>query len=174
MKKIVLSLLLVTVAAFAAVNTKACAGCHGANFEKHAMGKSKIVANMANKDVINALLGYKKGTYGGSMKMVMKSQIGKYSDDEIKAITIGKSGKVEKPKAKVETKTKKTDLVLFKLNDKFAYKYDNVCWVVDYKERKTNLVKCSLVKSRKKLFDKGLIPPVPKGLPDPLFNKLFK
>ena len=43
MKKIVLGTLICGVAAFAAVNLAACKGCHGANFEKHALGKSKIV-----------------------------------------------------------------------------------------------------------------------------------
>ena len=40
-------LTLVTVGLIAtstfAVNTAACVGCHGANFEKEALGKSKVV-----------------------------------------------------------------------------------------------------------------------------------
>ncbi len=78
--------------AFAGVNKAACAGCHGANFEKHALGKSKIVKDMTHAEIEKALLGYKDGTYGGAMKGVMKGQVGKYSDADLKAFaqTIGK------------------------------------------------------------------------------------
>ncbi len=95
MKKIVIAsiatLALVT-AASAAVNGKACAACHGANFEKHAMGKSKVVKDMSHADIAAALKGYKAGTYGGPMKGVMKGQVGRYSDADLEAFaqTIGK------------------------------------------------------------------------------------
>jgi cytochrome c553 len=59
MKKIVLGTLVLSVAAFAAVNLGACKGCHGQNFEKKALGKSKIVAEMSKADVAAALVGYK-------------------------------------------------------------------------------------------------------------------
>jgi len=95
MKKIVIasiaSLALVS-AASAAVNTKACAACHGAHFEKHALGKSKIVANLTHAEIAKALKGYKAGTFGGPMKGVMKGQVAKYSDADLEAVaqTIGK------------------------------------------------------------------------------------
>jgi len=74
------------------VNKSACAGCHGANFEKHALGKSKIVKDLTHAEIATALKGYKAGTFGGSMKGVMKGQISKYSDTELEkfAQTIGK------------------------------------------------------------------------------------
>jgi len=79
-------------AAFAAVNTAACAGCHGADWSKKALGKSKIVKDMTHAEIEKALLGYKKGTYGGPMKGVMKGQVSKYSDEELKELAqkIGK------------------------------------------------------------------------------------
>jgi len=95
MKKLVIAsmatLALVT-AASAAVNGKACLACHGANWEKHAMGKSKIVAEMTHDQIAEALIGYKNGTYGGPMKGLMKGQVARYSEDELKAFaqTIGK------------------------------------------------------------------------------------
>jgi cytochrome c-type protein NapB len=95
MKKIVIAsiatLALVT-AASAAVNGKACAACHGANFEKHAMGKSKVVANLTHAEIAKALKGYKAGTFGGPMKGVMKGQVARYSDADLEAFaqTIGK------------------------------------------------------------------------------------
>ena len=95
MKKIVLAsiatLTLVT-AATAAVNGQACVACHGANWEKAAMGKSKIVADMTHAEIAASLIGYKNGTYGGPMKGVMKGQVARYSDADLEAFsqTIGK------------------------------------------------------------------------------------
>ena len=79
-------------AAFAGVNANACKGCHGANFEKKALGKSKVVADMTHAEIATALKGYKAGTYGGPMKGVMKGQVAKYSDADLEAFaqTIGK------------------------------------------------------------------------------------
>ena len=68
------------------VNTAACAGCHGKDFEKSAMGKSKIVKDMAKADIETALKGYKDGSYGGAMKAIMKGQVAKLSDEDMKAI----------------------------------------------------------------------------------------
>lgn len=95
MKKLVIAsiatLALVT-AATAAVNGAACVACHGANWEKHAMGKSKVVAEMTHAEIAASLKGYKAGTYGGPMKGVMKGQVARYSDAELEAFaqTIGK------------------------------------------------------------------------------------
>jgi len=95
MKKLVITsvaTIALASAAFAGVNKAACAGCHGANFEKKALGKSKIVANMTHAEIATALKGYKSGTYGGPMKGVMKGQVAKYSDADLEAFaqTIGK------------------------------------------------------------------------------------
>ena len=75
-----LGLLTVTASAF---DTKGCTGCHGADFEKAAMGKSKIVKDMSKADIETALKGYKDGTYGGPMKAIMKGQALKMSDEDI-------------------------------------------------------------------------------------------
>jgi len=76
----------------AGVNAGACKGCHGAHFEKKAMGKSKIVANMTHDEIAHALKGFKAGTYGGPMKGLMKGQVAKYSDADLEAFaqTVGK------------------------------------------------------------------------------------
>lgn len=65
---------------------KACAGCHGANGEKPALGKSQIIKAWDEAKTIEALKGYKTGTYGGVMKGVMKGQVARLSDDDIKAL----------------------------------------------------------------------------------------
>jgi len=64
----------------------ACAGCHGANGEKKALGKSKVITGWEASKVVTALKGYKDGTYGGAMKAVMKGQASKLSDAEIDAL----------------------------------------------------------------------------------------
>jgi cytochrome c553 len=50
------------------------------------LGKSKIVKNMPRASIVKALKGYKKGTYGGDMKLLMKGQIARFSDAELEAI----------------------------------------------------------------------------------------
>ena len=86
MKKAVLAALLCAIYGIASVNTAVCKGCHGQNFEKKALGVSQVVADMNVTSVETALIGYKNGTYGGSMKGVMKGQVSKYSDDELKEV----------------------------------------------------------------------------------------
>lgn len=79
MKKLLL-LGLMASALFAEVNTGACVGCHGTNFEKSAMGKSKIVKDMEEQDVAVALIQYKyEGTFGGPMKGIMQGQVKNYT-----------------------------------------------------------------------------------------------
>ena len=69
-----------------------CAACHGPNGEKAALGKSKIINQMGKQEIVDALNGYKAGTYGGAMKNMMKMQVAKLSDADIQAIAdlIGK------------------------------------------------------------------------------------
>jgi len=66
--------------------TAACVGCHGQNFEKSAMGKSKIVKDMSKEDIVKALKGYKDGSYGGAMKGLMKGQVASLDDAAIEAL----------------------------------------------------------------------------------------
>jgi len=68
------------------VDVKSCVGCHGNDFEKKALGKSKVVKDMSKADIEKALKGYKDGSYGGAMKGVMKPNADKLSDEQIKAI----------------------------------------------------------------------------------------
>jgi len=77
---------LLAASALYGASTAACAGCHGKNFEKKAMGKSKVVKDMSHNDIVAALKGYKAGTYGGAMKGLMAGQVAKLSDADIEAI----------------------------------------------------------------------------------------
>jgi cytochrome c-type protein NapB len=90
MNKIILGTLVCGVAAFGAVELGVCKGCHGQNWEKAALGKSKIVKDMTKKQVSDSLIGYKKGTYGGPMAGVMKGQVAKYSDADLSSTGVGK------------------------------------------------------------------------------------
>lgn len=90
MKKIILGTLLLVGAAQASVNLNSCVGCHGADFGKSALGKSKIVRDMTKKEVTDALLGYKNGSYGGPMKGLMKRTLVKYSTYELSNTGIGR------------------------------------------------------------------------------------
>lgn len=94
MKKITTAIIALgaTSALMAGVNAAACTGCHGQAWEKKAMNKSKVVADMTHADIAASLKGYKAGTYGGPMKGLMKGQVAKYSDADLDAFsqTIGK------------------------------------------------------------------------------------
>ncbi|RXJ97323.1 cytochrome C [Malaciobacter molluscorum] len=65
---------------------KSCATCHGVNAQKAALGKSKIIKGWDSKKIKDALYGYKKGTYGRAMKGVMKGQVARLSDEDIKVL----------------------------------------------------------------------------------------
>jgi cytochrome c-type protein NapB len=75
-----------------AASTAACAGCHGQHFEKVAMGKSKVVKDMSEADILVALKGYKDGSYGGAMKGLMKGQVASLSDADMKAMAASIKG----------------------------------------------------------------------------------
>ncbi|WP_419764932.1 MAG: c-type cytochrome [Arcobacter sp.] len=85
MKKIILLTSILACAAFAGPYDK-CVACHGANGEKAAMGKSKVLTDMTKAEIVSSLKGYQDGTYGGPMKGLMKGQVTGLSDADINAI----------------------------------------------------------------------------------------
>ncbi len=95
MKKVLLSVALLgmtSTALFANASYSKCVACHGANGEKVALGKSKVIKDMTKQEIIDALVGYKNGTYGGAMKGLMVAQSKPLSQADIEAIAakIGK------------------------------------------------------------------------------------
>ncbi len=86
MKKILLTSILAvsTACTLSAASFAACAGCHGAKAEKKALGKSQVIAGWDVAKTEKALKGYKDGSYGGPMKAVMKGQVARLSDADIK------------------------------------------------------------------------------------------
>jgi len=65
---------------------KKCAGCHGVNAEKKALGKSQVIKGWEESKTIAALKGYKDGTYGGVMKGVMKGQVASLNEAKIESL----------------------------------------------------------------------------------------
>jgi cytochrome c553 len=63
-----------------------CSGCHGVDGSKAALGKSQIIKGWSVQKTVDALQGYKNGTYGGTMKGLMGSQVSKLSDAQITAL----------------------------------------------------------------------------------------
>jgi cytochrome c553 len=63
-----------------------CLACHGLKAEKFALGKSQVIAGWSQNKIINALNGYKNGTYGGSMASIMKGQANALNQAEIKSV----------------------------------------------------------------------------------------
>lgn len=91
MKKILLAALAVlAINAMAADDGatlfKKCAGCHGINAQKKALGKSEVINTWTSKKIVSALQGYKAGTFGGPMKGIMKAQAGSLNDEQIKVL----------------------------------------------------------------------------------------
>ncbi len=69
-----------------AIFAKKCKSCHGPKAEKKALNKSQVIAGWDEKKTLEALMGYQKGTYGGSMKGIMKGKVKGYSKEELEAI----------------------------------------------------------------------------------------
>jgi len=65
-----------------------CAGCHGQNAERKALNMSAVIQGWDKDKIIQAIKGYKNGTYGGAMKTVMTGQVATLSDEEINALSI--------------------------------------------------------------------------------------
>ena len=89
MKKIVLATVALVGFAFAdAPASYACKACHGVKGEINITTKSlsHVPANLTKAEIEKALHGYKDGTYGGPMKGLMKGQVAKLSDADIKAL----------------------------------------------------------------------------------------
>ena len=65
---------------------KQCTGCHGQAGERHALGKSLVINQMTKEQIVMSIEGYVDGTYGRSMKALMKGQVARLSKDQIENI----------------------------------------------------------------------------------------
>jgi cytochrome c553 len=80
-----LASLALSTSLFAEPSYQKCVACHGANGEKVALGKSKIIKDLSKADFVAALKGYQAGTYGGAMKGVMAGQVKGLTDAQMEA-----------------------------------------------------------------------------------------
>lgn len=90
MKKIIFSLIFCSLSLFAtdgsALASK-CVACHGAVFEKSALGKSAIVYGQSASDIYSSLIGYKQGTRNTvGMGALMKGQTASMSNNDLWAV----------------------------------------------------------------------------------------
>jgi cytochrome c len=83
-------------------NLTSCIACHGSNFEKSALGKSKIVKDMSKEEIEEILIGYKNKTYGGPMKGVMLGQVFNKTEDDLRDIATSIKGEKVIEKNKIE------------------------------------------------------------------------
>ncbi|MBL0703112.1 MAG: c-type cytochrome [Sulfurospirillum sp.] len=90
MKKVVLILTMVAVSSLMAIDGatlyKKCAACHGAKGEKKSLNVGKIIQGWSKDELVSSMKGYQDGTYGRSMKALMKGQVDAYSDEQIDAL----------------------------------------------------------------------------------------
>lgn len=90
MKKIAISMLFAGTTLLMADGAAAyakCVGCHGANGEKVALGKSAVITGQDAAKTIEQLNGYKAGTLNlHGMGGLMKGQVATMDDATIKAI----------------------------------------------------------------------------------------
>ncbi|MFV0480817.1 MAG: c-type cytochrome [Campylobacteraceae bacterium] len=92
-KAVVLGLMLVfasssvVLAADGAAIYKRCVSCHGKNAEKLPPNGNAIIQGWSAEKIEEAVKGYRDGVYGHKMKALMKGQVGKLTDDEIKAVS---------------------------------------------------------------------------------------
>jgi cytochrome c len=64
-----------------------CVACHGAVFEKSALGKSAVVNGQSASDIYSSLIGYKQGTRNtAGMGALMKGQTASMSNNDLWAI----------------------------------------------------------------------------------------
>ncbi len=91
MKKVVLGLMVAGVFSLVSADGKAifakCAGCHGQDGKKSALGKSAVIAGEKADVTLKKLQGYKAGTLNAhGMGALMKGQVSSLSDADMKAV----------------------------------------------------------------------------------------
>ena len=91
MKKFAITMLLagstLLMAADGAAAYAKCVGCHGANGEKAALGKSAVITGQDAAKTVEQLNGYKAGTLNvHGMGGLMKGQVASMDEASIKAV----------------------------------------------------------------------------------------
>ena len=64
------------------IKTDTCKACHGNDLTKSALNKSLDITKINKDEFTKAMLGYQNGTYGGTLKSIMKIHADKYKSVE--------------------------------------------------------------------------------------------
>lgn len=65
---------------------KSCIQCHGKKGEKKTLQKGQIISSWSKKQIVDALLGYKKKIYGRSMKTIMYKPVSNLTKKDMEQI----------------------------------------------------------------------------------------
>lgn len=68
--------------ALSSIKADTCKACHGNDLTKSALNKSLDITKMNKDEFTKAMLGYQNGTYGGTLKSIMKIHADKYKSVE--------------------------------------------------------------------------------------------
>ena len=63
-----------------------CAGCHGADGTKRAMGLATPLAGQSSLQLLEKLEGYVDGTYGGSKKTIMVNTLKRLTPEQLREV----------------------------------------------------------------------------------------
>lgn len=63
-----------------------CAGCHGADGTKRAMGLAPPLAGQDSLQLLEKLEGYVEGTYGGSKKTIMVNTLKRLTPEQLREV----------------------------------------------------------------------------------------
>ena len=87
MVKIFLGILFLSIYSWAGI-FYSCAGCHGFDAGKKALGKSRVIKGWSVVKIEHALNGYKNRTYGSYSKKIMYGQVKRLSSKDIKELAL--------------------------------------------------------------------------------------
>ena len=65
---------------------KKCSACHGKDGSKKALGTGAPLKGQKADALFKKMKGYQDGTYGGKKKAIMKRNVAKLSDEQLKAL----------------------------------------------------------------------------------------
>lgn len=65
---------------------KKCSACHGEDGSKKALGTGVPLKGQTAEELYTKMKGYQDGTYGGKKAAIMKRNVDKLSDEDLKAL----------------------------------------------------------------------------------------
>ena len=81
-----LSMAVTALASDGATLYKKCIACHGTDGSKVALKVGAPIKGQTEQELYEKMKGYQDGTYGGEKKAIMKRNVDKLTDDDLKAL----------------------------------------------------------------------------------------